>query len=131
MLFLKLAARARKLPLPWWAAAGVNKAVGGANAKEVAAVEDFFKEIKNTLLYDVANLGLDLYLVVWGDVYFTHQFQPLRSGYQGAVELLTKVANAELGEQVVINLCRCLQDYRLEVIMKDLRDLWLYVKIDL
>src|SRR5215831_15558584 len=111
LLFVNLAVRARMLPLPWWASIPVNTAVGGANGSEVAAIEGFFSQLKTTLLYDAANLGLDVYLVVWGDVYFTHQFHPVKSGNQAAFEFLGKVADAKLGEQVVINLCRCLQDF--------------------
>jgi hypothetical protein len=131
LLFLKLAAQARKLPLPMWASIPVNKGVGGAASKEVGAVSAFFSELKQTLLYDVANLGLDAFLVVWGDVFFKHSFTPVKTGDQAAFEFLTKVADAKLGEQVVIHLCRCLQEFRLAVIDKDQSNLWIYVKIEL
>ena len=36
-----------------------------------------------------------------------------------------------MGDQVVIQLCRCLQDFRLEVLAKDASDLWLRMSIKL
>ena len=70
------------------------------------------------MVYDAANLGIAADLVVWGGpkTYLTHSFDPSQSSDQAAAEFLWKVERAELGEQVVIHLCRCLQDYRLDEI---------------
>jgi hypothetical protein len=133
LLFAKLALSARKLPLPMWAGPVVNAPVGGAAGKEVGAIKELFGQFKALMLYDVANLGIDAYLVVWGGekTYLTHVFRASDSNDHAAMELLWKVDRAELGEQVVIHLCRCLQDFRLDEITKNRSDPQLYVKLEL
>ena len=133
LLFLQLAIQARKLPIPSWAAPAVNASVGRAGAKEVGAVKDLFSQFKGIMLYDAANLGLNFDLVVWGGprTYLRHSFQAGAPADQAALGLLWKVEKAEFGDQVVIHLCRCLQDFRLEAIGKNQNDLGLYVKLEL
>lgn len=133
LLFAEVALSARKLPLPAWSSYFVNWAVSKPAKKEVGAIKNLFSQFKAILLYDAANLGIEAYLVVWGGpkTFLTHLFHAGDAADQAAIEFLWKIERAELGEQVVIHLCRCLQDFRLDVVSKNPSDPQLYVKLEL
>ncbi len=135
LLFAKLSLSARKLPLPMWASPAVNAPVGTAGGQQVSAIHDYFAKFKAILVYDAAYLGFRADLVVWGGAktYLTYTFDPSMSSDQAAMEFLWKVGKAELGDQVVIHLCRCIQEFRLDEITRKgyNTDPALYVKLEL
>ncbi len=104
---------------------------GNAGSKQVAAIHDAFRDLKFRFLYDAANLGLKVRVSAYGDVNFRHTLDPSHSPDQAAVALLKTVVAHDMGDQVVIQFCRCLQDFRLEVLAKDATDLWLRMAINL
>lgn len=107
-----------------------------ASKAEVKLIEQAFNRIKDSMFKDISNLGINMHLNVTGDFNFMYQFQSSKSGFQTAQELLYLIAGQkeDMGDQVMIYFCKCILDFRLNVIMDDVAgvdNLWLRVDIHL
>lgn len=99
----------------------------------VDGIEAQFSQLKDVMMNKIASLGLNLHLTVTGDFNFMYQFQSGKRSSQTLNELLQIIANQEedMGDQVALQFCRCLLDFRLHVVTRNLSDLKLKMNIDL
>ncbi len=93
---------------------------GGGNRSMISQVEASFGRIRATLLSEVCAGGLSFGLVLTRNIKLKYYFDESKSGEQTQSEFLGVLAGAKgsIGDQVMIHLCRTLQDFKLHSLMK-------------
>jgi len=106
---------------------------GGARRGQIGSIEASFAKIANNLLNRVCGMGADFTLFVSGDMEFKYVFESSKSGEQIRNELLHTIASTqeEIGDQVMIHMCRTIEQFILHNIDWLDEELILNIEIDL
>ena len=87
--------------------------MGKTNRGIIDSIESSFGKIAKNLLHSVCSDGMNFTLFLTGDIKLKFFFDSAKSGDQLEGEFLKALAGAqaELGDQVMIHLCRTIQDF--------------------
>lgn len=100
----------------------------------IEAIEGEFKKIGQNMFWTyVINFGMNLHLIVKGDLNFMYRFQASKPADQIARELLKKIddQNEQMGDQVTLHFANCFKNFQLHVVTRDTNDLKLIIDINL
>lgn len=103
------------------------------NKSTIDVIEKGFANIKDALVNQIGNIGLNMHLTVTNDFNFMYKFEAMKNGRQTTYELLQILADQknDMNDQVMIYFCQCLKDFQFHVFTKKSNNLQLRVDIDL
>ena len=125
LIALKLAMSAPKVNPP---------GSGGTNRGILDSIEASFSKIAKALLGRVCSMGVPFTLFMKGDLKFKYVFESGKSADQVESEFLHMLANASgggVGDQVMIHICRTIEDFITQNISNLNDELILTIDIDL
>lgn len=109
---------------------------GGMNRGILNSIEANFSKIAKNLLHSVCSMGVPFTLFMKGDIKFKYVFESGKSADQVELEFLHMLAVATddddgVGDQVMIHICRTIQDFITQNISNLNDKLILTIDIDL
>jgi hypothetical protein len=108
--------------------------MGGTRRGILGSIEASFSKIAKNLLSRVCSMGVDFTLFMKGDIKFKYVFESGKSADQVESEFLNLLANASdggVGDQVMIHICRTIEEFMTLNISNLNDDLVLTIDLDL
>jgi hypothetical protein len=104
-----------------------------AQSKAISGIEASFKQLADAMFDNVCGIGLDFTLVMTGDIELRYRFESRKTSEQTKSELINLIASKteKIGDQVMIHICRNIQEFVMLNFNSTSRDLMMNIDIDL